>query len=74
MRPSDKFWAGLRSDLIIEQTLKQSLKARGGITRGRGVSELVPVLWTNSMHRCASVHKAMSNPSGMQHQKSNRHV
>lgn len=74
VRRSDKFWAGLWSDLIIEQVLMRSLKARGGMTRGRGLSESVRVLWTNSMHRCASVHNAMSNLTGMQHKTSEQHV
>ena len=40
IRRSNKFWAGLWSDLIIEQVMMRSLKSRGGITRGRGVTEL----------------------------------
>ena len=52
----------------------RSLKSRGGLTRGRGVTESVRILWTNSMHRCASVHNAMSNLTGMQHKSSEQHV
>lgn len=39
IRRSDKFWAGLGSDLVIEQTLMRSLKSTGGLTRGSGMSE-----------------------------------
>jgi len=41
IRRSDLFWAGLSSDLVIEQTLMRSAKGRGGLTRGRGFSESV---------------------------------
>ena len=42
---SDRFWAGLWSELIIEQCLMRSLKSRDGLTRGRGVTELVRQIW-----------------------------
>ncbi len=38
IRRSDKFWSGLSSDLVIEQTLMRSLKSTGGLTRGSGMS------------------------------------
>ena len=41
VRRSDRFWAGLWTDLIIEQVMMSSLKSRGGLTRGRGVTESV---------------------------------
>ena len=31
-------WAGLSTDLMIEQVMMRSLKASGGITRGRGMT------------------------------------
>ena len=40
IRRSEKFWAGLLSDLVIEQVLMYSLKTNGGLTRGSGMSEL----------------------------------
>ena len=30
---SDRFWAGLLTDLIIEQNMMRSLKSRAGLTR-----------------------------------------
>ena len=36
IRRSDRYWAGLSSDLVIEQVL---MKATGGLTRGRGMTE-----------------------------------
>ena len=39
IRRSDRFWAGLSSDLVIESVFMRSLKATGGLTRRRGMSE-----------------------------------
>ena len=39
LRRSDRFWAGLSPDLLIEQVLIQSLKTSGGLTRGRGLTD-----------------------------------
>ena len=39
IRRSDQFWAGLWSDLVIEQLMMRSKKNRGGFTRGRGMTE-----------------------------------
>ena len=36
VRRSDRFWAGLSLDLVIEQMLMRSVKSTGGLTRGRG--------------------------------------
>ena len=36
---SDRFGAGLSTDLVIEQVFMQSLKSTGGMTRGRGTNE-----------------------------------
>jgi len=41
VRRSNRFWAGLWTDLIIEQVMMRSIKSRGGLTRGRGVTETV---------------------------------
>ena len=39
IRRSDRYWAGLSSDLIIEQVLMKSIKSTGGLTREHGMSE-----------------------------------
>ena len=40
IRRSDRYWAGLGSDLVIEQTLMRSLKSTVGLTRGGGMWSL----------------------------------
>lgn len=39
IRRSNRQWAGLSSDLVIEQVLMRSLKTSGGLTRGSGMTE-----------------------------------
>ena len=39
-RRSERFWTGLSTDLAIEQVLMRSLKTTGGLTRGRGMTDL----------------------------------
>jgi hypothetical protein len=39
VRRSDRLWAGLSVDLIIEQVLMRNMKTSGGLTRRRGRSE-----------------------------------
>lgn len=41
IRRNNRYWAGLWTDLIIEQVMMCSIKSRGGLTRGRGITESV---------------------------------
>ena len=74
VRRSDRFWARLWTDLIIEQVMMRSLKSRGGLSGGRGVTESVHMMWIHSMHRCAGIHNAMSDLTGMHHRTSEQHA
>ena len=74
VRRSDRFWAGLWTDIIIEQVMMRSLKSRGGLSGGRGTTESVRNQWVHSMHRCASVHNAMCDLTGHYHKSSEQHV
>ena len=65
VRRSDRHWSGLWSDLVIEQTLMRSIKTRGGLTRGRGMSDSVRTLWTLSLSFTAGVHNAMMDLTGL---------
>lgn len=38
VRRSDKKWAGIWTDMTVEQTLMRSMKTSGGLTSGRGVN------------------------------------
>ena len=59
VRRSDRFWAGLSTDLVIEQVLMRSIKTSGGLTRGRGMAEQQHLTWLLSMPACAQVNQAM---------------
>lgn len=74
VRRSSRYWAGLWTDLIIEQVMMRSIKSRGGLTRGRGVTESVRLQWICSMHKCAAVHDAMTNSTNLKHRTSEQHV
>lgn len=69
IRRTNKFWADLWSDVIIEQVMMRSLKIRGGITRRHGVIESVEVLRTYTT-QCGAMHEAMTNLTGMKHKPS----
>ena len=74
IRRSDRYWAGLWSDLVIEQFMMRAVKSRGGLTRGRGFSESVRHQWVHTAHECASVHDAMTMLSKLQLTSSEQHV
>ena len=38
---TDKYLAGVRSDMTIEQVLMRAVKNSGGLTRGRGITDNV---------------------------------
>lgn len=50
-----------------------TIKSRGGLTRGRGMSEIVRTLWVGTMHQGAQVHLAMSNLTDL-HEVNQDHV
>jgi hypothetical protein len=74
VRRSDRYWAGLWTDLSIEQVLVKSSKSCGGLTRGRGMTDSVRTLCMYSMHKCAAVHNAMTYVTGLSHRTSEQHV
>ena len=73
VRRSERLWVGLWTDIVIEQVLMRSLKSRGGLTRGRGMTEIVRQQWVYSMHACAAIHDAMTSLTGKHHTTSHQH-
>ena len=59
IRRSSQYWAGLGSDLVIEQTLMRSLKSQGGLTRGSGMSEHQRTVWAMSSTASSAYNLAM---------------
>jgi len=60
VRRSSRMWAGLSTDLTIEQVMMKSLKSQGGLTHGRGLTDSVRLTWVKTMHKCATMHYAMA--------------
>ena len=49
IRRSDRNWAGLAPDVVIEQVLMRSFKSNDGLTRGTGFKETQRPIWLLSM-------------------------
>ena len=73
LRRSNRYWAGLSTDLVIEQVLMRSVKTSGGLTRGRGMTEVQRAQWLLSMPACADVNSAMQNLTGVGFHTSEQH-
>ena len=73
VRRSDRLWAGLSPDLIIEQCLMRSLKTTGGLTRGRGMTELQRLVWVLSRPASAEINNAMQELTGITYSTSDQH-
>ncbi|CAK1588860.1 unnamed protein product [Parnassius mnemosyne] len=48
-------WAGVWSDMVIEQTLMRSMKSSGGLTRGRGITDSVLAKWVCGSPGCTAI-------------------
>jgi hypothetical protein len=73
VRRSDRYWAGLFTDLTIEQVLMRSVKTHGGLTRGKGFSETERLVWVLAMPACANINNAMQSFSGVPYETSDQH-
>ncbi len=73
LRRSDRFWAGLSTDLVIEQSLMRSLKTSGGLSRGRGFTEAQRLTWLMSRPVCLSVNSAMQELESVTYVSSEQH-
>ena len=65
VRRSNRLWAGLSTDLVIEQVLMRSLKTSGDLMRGRGMTKRQRVIWLLSMPTCAEMNRAMLELAGV---------
>ncbi len=73
IRRTDRLWAGLSSDFIIEQCLMRSMKTSGGLTRGRGINQLQRDVWCLSMPATASISQAMQEFTSVRYTGSEQH-
>ena len=73
MRRSDRMWAGLSSDLLIEQVLMRSLKTSGGLTRGKGFEEYQRSVWLLYSHVCGEVSALMKDLQCLNEPENTKH-
>ena len=73
IRQSNRFWAGLSLDLAIEQILMKSVKTTGGLTRGRGLSEVQHLVWLFSCPTCLKINNTMQKFSSVAYSTSDQH-
>ena len=66
-RRSNKFWAGISTDLAIEQAMMRAVKGRGGLTHGRGVTESVRNTWVSTVHKTSSVKTALAQYTNLEY-------
>lgn len=69
-----KNFTGIWTDLATEETLMRSIKLRGGLTEGRGMTKNVRHLWVLGLSYSASIHEAMIQLSKAQVQSSKQHA
>ena len=72
-RRSDRFWAVLSTDLVIEQVLMRSVKTTGGLTTGRAMGETQRASWLLSMPACAEINVAMQDLTEINYETSEQH-
>ncbi|KAG1685236.1 hypothetical protein GQR58_009169 [Nymphon striatum] len=72
VRRSDRFWVGLPTDLVIEQTLMRTIKTTGGLTRGMDENQRTKRIL--AMPACAEVNEAMQEVAGTQYNTSDQHL
>ncbi|CAC5414182.1 unnamed protein product [Mytilus coruscus] len=73
IRRSNRYWAGISSDLFIEQVLMRGMNTASGLTRGRGMTESQRSLWLMSMPACPEINQAMQDLSVVGYFSSEQH-
>jgi len=73
IRNSDIYWAGLSTDLVIEQMLMRSLKSVGGLTRGRGMNDVQRAIWILSRPATSDINEYMQMFCGTMYTTSEQH-
>ena len=73
IRKSERVWSGLSHDLMIEQTLRRSLKSTGGLTRGTGFKDMQRNVYLYSRAPCAKISAAIEEFTGKKNTTRNKH-
>jgi hypothetical protein len=73
VRKTDKTWAGLSTDLVIETEYMRSIKTIGGFSYGRGFTDSQRAQWVLSRPAFARVNRAMQALTGTPFVTSEQH-
>ena len=63
------FWAGLSTYLIIEQASMRSINTRGGLTRGKGMTDNQRLVWGSCPCQYVQASMRSSNSLAVSHMK-----
>lgn len=74
IRRSGKYWSGTWTDMIIEQCLMRPMKAVGGLTHGRGISNSTLSKWIHGSPYCLKVQEALDEFAGTSLNYTEQHV
>ena len=71
VKRNEKYWAGLWSELVIEQLPMRLIKSRGGLSRERGIDENTITMWIHSVHHLVGIRSSLT---GQIHETNEQHV
>ena len=74
IRRSNKNWAGLWSDITVEQTLMRTMKTSGGLTHGRGITDSVLSRWILGMPASCETCSKVEEFCGLRSSYSEQHI
>ena len=74
LRRTDRYWAALSLDLIIEQVLNLDLKTPGGLTMGTGFDEKQRAIWTLAKPVLACYSYSMQKLTNVNFDRHQKHV
>ena len=74
IRRSEKNYCGIWSDMAIEQILMRCMKSRGGLTRGRGVTDSGLAKWIHNMSALAALTEVVQTFFNVSFASSEQHV
>ena len=65
VRTNERKWAGLSTDLVLEQVLMRNIKTSGVLKRGKGMTEQQRLIWLLLVPVCAEMDSAMLDLTGI---------
>ena len=74
VRRSEKFSCGVWTDMCIEQILMRSMKIKGGLTRGRGITDSVLAKWVLTCPTAVNMSDLIQNFCDVTFTSSEQHV